>query len=425
MSVRWKSLRLQRLIKVFPVVTSEKELIEIGVVGKTNVGKSTFFSASTLVEVEIANRPFVTIEPNVGIAYVKNRCVHTELHVTCNPKNSFCLGDYRFIPVKLIDVAGLIPGAHKGRGLGNKFLDDLRKADVLIHVIDASGSTDEEGRPVQPGSRDPEEDIKFIETELDEWFYSIVSKDWQKFARTVDNSGKDVVEALLSKLSGLSINKYHIITALRELKLENVKLLQWSEDDLRNFAIKLRRVSKPMVIVANKADLPESRKFIERLKTKYQYVIPASAESELALRKAAKAGLIEYIPGESTFTVKATLTEKQRNALDYIKTHVLDVYGNTGVQQAINAAVFDALGMIVVYPVEDERKFTDKNGNVLPDALLVKKGTRPRELAAMIHTELAKGFLYAVNAKTKARLGEDYELRHNDVIKIVSSTARG
>ncbi|MCG2871880.1 MAG: redox-regulated ATPase YchF [Sulfolobales archaeon] len=400
-------------------------MIELGLVGKTNVGKSTFFSAATLVEVERANRPFVTIEPNVGIAYVKNRCVHTELHVVCNPRNSFCMGDYRFIPVKLIDVAGLIPGAHLGRGLGNKFLDDLRKADALIHVVDASGSTDEEGRPVEPGSRDPEDDVKFVEGELNEWFLSIVSKDWQKFARTVDNSGKDPVDALLSRLSGLSITRYHILLTLRETKLENVKLLQWGEEDLRKFAVTLRQISKPIIIAANKADLPQSKEFIRKLREKHEFVVPVSAESELALKKAAKAGLIEYIPGEPTFTVKAQLTSKQKSALEYIKTNVLEVYGSTGVQEAINTAVFNALNVIVVYPVEDERRFADRNGNVLPDALLVRRGTKPRELAEMIHTELAKGFLYAINAKTKTRLGEDYELQHNDVIKIVSSTARG
>ena len=399
-------------------------MITIGVIGKTNVGKSTFFSAATLIDVPIANRPFVTIEPNVGIAYVKKKCVHVEFGVKCNPKNSMCIGDYRFIPVKLVDVAGLIPGAHEGRGLGNKFLDDLRKADVLIHVVDASGSTNEEGIPVLPGSRDPEEDIKFIETEIDEWFFSIISKDWQKFARTTDLSNKDPVNELLSKLSGLSINKSHIIEALRQSKLENVKLMQWTEEDLRFFSKKLREISKPMVIVANKADIPESRKFIEKLKQKYKHVVPTSAEAELALRKAAKAGLIEYIPGERDFKILKELVAKQKEALDYIKRNVLEVYGSTGVQEALNTAVFEALSMIVVYPVEDEKKLTDHNGNVLPDALLVEKGSTPRDLAAMIHSDLAKGFLYAINVKKKTRVGEDYRLQDGDVIKIVSSRAK-
>ncbi|MCY0883109.1 MAG: 50S ribosome-binding GTPase, partial [Acidianus infernus] len=186
-------------------------MITVGLIGKTNVGKSTFFSAATLVDVEIANRPFVTIEPNVGMAYVKTLCVHNEFKVKCGPRNSICIGDYRFIPIKLVDVAGLIPGAHEGRGLGNKFLDDLRKEDVLIHVIDASGSTNEEGVPVEPGSRDPEEDIKFVEDEINEWFISIIKKDWEKFARVTDLGNKDPIDALLSKLSGLSINREQII----------------------------------------------------------------------------------------------------------------------------------------------------------------------------------------------------------------------
>ncbi|MEM0164431.1 MAG: redox-regulated ATPase YchF [Saccharolobus sp.] len=399
-------------------------MISIGVIGKTNVGKSTFFSAATLRDVEIANRPFVTIKPNEGIGYVKVKCVHTEFNVKCNPKNSICIDDYRFIPIKLIDVPGLIPGAHEGRGLGNKFLDDLRQADALIHVIDASGSTNEEGVPVEPGSRNPEEDIKFIENELDEWFYSIVSKDWSKFARTADLSGKDIVEALLNKLSGISVNRYHIIEALKITKLENLKLMQWSEEDLRLFAKSLRLISKPMIIAANKSDLREARNNIKLLREKYKWVIPTSAISEIGLRKASKSGIINYIPGDSNFTILKPLNEKQKEALEYIKNNVLKVYGSTGIQDAINTAVFEALNMIVVYPVEDERKLSDKNGNVLPDALLLKRGSTPRDLAFAIHSELAKGFLYAIDVKKKIRIGDDYLLQPNDVIKIVSTTAR-
>jgi ribosome-binding ATPase YchF (GTP1/OBG family) len=399
-------------------------MITVGLIGKTNVGKSTFFAAATMLDVEIANRPFVTIEPNVGVAYVKQLCVHKEFNVKCNPRNSICINDYRFIPVKLVDVAGLIPGAHEGRGLGNKFLDELRKADVLIHVVDASGSTNEEGIPVKPGIRDPEEDVSFIEKEIEEWFFSIISKDWQKFARTVDLTNRDPVDELLSKLSGLSINKYHIIETLRETKLENLKLMQWSEEDLRNFSKKLREISKPIIIAANKSDIPEAKQFIQKLTKKYKWVIPTSAEAELALRKAAKSGLIEYIPGERDFKVLKQLPQKQRDALDYIKKNVLEEYGSTGVQQAINSAVFDALGMIVVYPVEDEKKLTDHNGNVLPDAILIRKGSTPKDLAQEIHSELAKGFLYAINVRNKMRVGDDYKLQNNDIIKIVSSTAK-
>ncbi|MCY0849188.1 redox-regulated ATPase YchF [Sulfuracidifex metallicus] len=399
-------------------------MITIGLIGKTNVGKSTFFSASTMAEAEIANRPFVTIDPNVGMGYVKSKCVHIEFGVKCNPRNSICIEDYRFIPVKIVDVAGLIPGAHEGRGLGNKFLDDLRKADVLIHVIDASGSTNEEGMPIEPGTRDPEEDIAFIEKEMDEWFFSIINKDWSKFARTADLAGKDYVESLLAKLSGLSINKLQIIEALKVSNLESTKLMQWTEEDLRRFSKTLRQISKPIVIAANKSDIPISKENIKKLKEKYKMVVPVSANSELALRKAAKADIIKYIPGENNFEIKGTLNQKQKEALEFIKSKVLDVYGSTGVQDTINMAVFEGLRMIVVYPVEDEKKLTDKNGNILPDALLIKNGSTPKDLASEIHTELAKGFLFAIDARKKMRVSEDYKLKTNDVIKIVSTTAK-
>jgi ribosome-binding ATPase YchF (GTP1/OBG family) len=164
---------------------------------------------------------------------------------------------------------------------------------------------------------------------------------------------------------------------------------------------------------------------IEKLKEKHQLVIPVSANSELALRKASKNGIIKYIPGDRDFQIIGNINQKQREALDFIKIKVLDVYGSTGVQDAINAAVFKALNMILVYPVEDEKKLSDKNGNVLPDALLVKEGSTPRDLAAEIHTDLAKGFLYAVDARKKMRVGDDYKLKMNDVMKIVSTMAKG
>ncbi|MEM0373125.1 MAG: redox-regulated ATPase YchF [Sulfolobaceae archaeon] len=399
-------------------------MLSVGIIGKTNVGKSTFFSAATLIDVPIENRPFVTLSPNIGIGYVKIKCVHEEFGVKCNPKNSACIEGFRFIPIKLIDVPGLIPGAHKGRGLGNKFLDELRKADVLIHVVDASGSTSEDGNPLPPGSRDPLEDITFVESEIDEWFYSIVSKDWQKFARSADLSSKDPVDALLSKLSGLSINKMHIMEALKQTKLESIKFMQWSEEDLRKFSKKIREVSKPILIAANKCDVEISKDFIRKMKEKYKYVVPTSAISELVLRKASNAGYIKYIPGEKDFKILKSLNEKQLNILNYIKEKVLDVYGSTGVQDAINTAVFDVLQMLVVFPVEDEKKLSDKEGNVLPDALLIKSNSSPRDLAEIIHTELAKGFLYAIDVRRRLRIGEEYRLKNLDVIKIVSSTAK-
>ena len=401
--------------------------ILIGVVGKTNVGKSTFFAAATEATVEIGNRPFVTIEPNVGVGYVRKRCVHVELGLEkCDASNSICLKGWRMIPVKMMDVAGLVPGAHEGRGLGNKFLDNLRRADVLLLIVDASGSTSPEGVPVKPGSFDPVEEVKFIIEEIDEWMYSIVARDWAKFARSVDTSQVlDVPGALAQRLSGLSITKNHVVEALEKTGLGDKKLSTWSSEDLRLFMKTLRTIAKPIVIVANKADLPRAEDNIRRLREAFpdMPVVPASAASELLLRKLARDGVIEYIPGDPDFRVidETRITGKIRSLLDLVRERVLRKYGGTGVQQAINTAVLEVLRMIAVYPVDDPNKYTDKKGRILPDVLLVPRGTTARDLAYKIHTDLGEHFLYAINAKTKQRVGENYILQDNDVIKIVAA----
>jgi ribosome-binding ATPase YchF (GTP1/OBG family) len=398
----------------------------IGVIGKTNVGKSTFFAAATLIEVKIENRPFVTIEPNVGIAYVRTKCVHTELGLPkCDARNSICLNGVRMIPVKLMDVAGLIKDSHKGRGLGNKFMDDLRQADVLIHVVDISGSTDEEGRPVPPGTYDPVEEVLSIENEVNEWFYGIISRDWIRFARGLDNLPWDqVVDALTKRVSGLSIRREHVVAALKLSNLELTKPSSWREEELRSFVIKLREVAKPTIIVGNKADLPEALDNIDRVvkALRNRVFIPASSVYELALRKASKTGLIKYLPGDQDFTIidESKLNPKQKLVLDKIRDFMRR-FGGTGVQQALNAAVFEVLNYIVVYPVEDQHRFTDSSGNVLPDAYLVRKGTTAQELAYLIHTDLGKGFLYAILARENKRVGGTYELQNNDVVKVVST----
>jgi len=396
----------------------------IGVIGKTNVGKSTFFVAATLATVEIANHPFTTIKPNVGVGYVRKKCVCKEFGVKDNPRNSICIDGERFIPVTLIDVAGLIPEAHRGRGLGNKFLDDLRKADVLLHVVDASGSTDAEGRPVPPGTYDPVEEVRLIQREVDLWMFQILQKDWRKLVHKAESEGK-FEDLLAERLAGLSITKTHIVKALRNTKLKNTKPSSWRNEELMLFVSTLRKIAKPSIIVANKADISEAQDIIKKMtrELKDNIVIPTSALAELVLRRAAKKGYIKYLPGDSDFEVvdESKLTLKERKGLEYIREHVLKKWGSTGVQQALNKAVFEVLEMIAVYPVEDPVKLTDHEGRVLPDVFLVKKGTTARELAYKIHTDLGRTFLYAIDARSKRRLGEDYVLQDNDVISIVAA----
>jgi len=392
----------------------------VGLVGKTNVGKTTFFSAATLVEAERENRPFVTINPNEGIGYVRVRSVCREFEVKCQPKYGWCNGHTRYVPIKLLDVAGLVKGAHKGRGLGNKFLDDLRRASVNIIVIDAAGSTDEEGNPVPPSSHDPLEDVRMVKEEFALWVVSIVKRSMSKIRGKVI-SGSPVDAALYEILSGLDISRGLIKEVLTDLSLEKSPE-GWSEEELVVFSRELLKRGKPFVVAANKIDIPEAEDNIKRLSMSLEEpVIPVSAEAELILRKAARSGLIRYEPGDSDFEIvdESSLTRAQLRVLDSIRERILRRYGTTGVQKTIETAIFDVLGMKVVFPVENESKLSDKDGNVLPDAILLPPSATVRDLAEKIHTEIAKKALYGIDVRNKRRISLDHVLKQRDIVKIV------
>ena len=377
---------------------------------------------------EIASYPFTTIKPNRGIGYLRAPCVCREFDVKDNPKNSICLDGIRLVPVELIDCAGLVPGAWQGRGLGNQFLDEIRKADALIHIVDAAGATDSEGKLCEPGSHDPSEDVRFLETEMTMWLAQILKRDWPKLARTAESGmGEDLLSLLETRLSGLAIRRANIIEALKKTELNAEKPTFWSDDDLIKFLDALRIVSKPLLIAANKIDLPTAEENAERLKELGYTVIPCCAEAELALRRAAEKSLIDYKPGDCNFTIikPKELTEAQGKALKAVHERILQKFGSTGVQEAINMAFFKLLNMIVVYPVEDLEHLSDHNGRVLPDAYIVPYGTTARQLAYMIHTELGEGFIHAIEAHEKKRIGESYVLKDRDVVSIVSAKKRG
>lgn len=395
---------------------------QVGIVGKPNTGKSTFFAAATLLDVKRAPYPFTTIEPNKGIGYVKVKCVCRELGVTDNPRNSVCIEGWRFIPVELIDVAGLVPDSWKGRGLGNMFLDHLRRAPVLIHVVDAAGATDEEGRVVKPGTHDPRVDVLFLEREVEMWMLQVVTRDWDRIAKTIEYSKS--YEELYSRFAGLGIKPQVVERIIEELGLLRKKPSSWKQEELYELVKAARRAARPILLAANKADIPEAADNIKRLKEEFgntYIIVPTSAEAELALKKAAKSGLIKYIPGSSDFEVIGQLAPAQSKALEYIRENVLKPYGSTGVQEALDRAVFELLGMIAVFPVENERKFSDSKGNVLPDAFLIHRDSTARDLAFEIHTDLGERFAFAIDVLTGRRLGVHDKLSHRMVVKIVTA----
>jgi len=398
----------------------------VGIVGKTGVGKSTFFSAVTLISVAIASRPFTTVKPNRGVGYLRAPCVCKEFDVEDQPVNSACVNGVRLIPVEIVDCAGLIPGAWMGRGLGNQFLDEIRKADALIHVVDAAGATDEEGRPCKPGTRDPLKDVEFLDYEIAMWLTQIMKRDLGRIAQKSETLRMSPVDLLSDRLSGLAVGREHVAKALKETELETKKFSLWSDEDIFEFMVVLRRAAKPMLIAANKIDLPYAEGNVERLKEAGYPVVPSCAEAELALRRAADKGFIDYVPGDCNFGSKAeALTVEQRSGLDIIRERILRVWGGTGVQEALNRAFFELLQMVAVYPVEDVERLSDHHAHVLPDVYLVPFGTTMKELAYLIHSELGEGFIYGLDVRTKRRLGEDYVLRDRDVVRIYSAKGRG
>ncbi len=391
----------------------------IGLIGKPSVGKSTFFKAATLAEVEIAPYPFTTIKPNHGVGYVKVDCIDKEFNTQCNPNHGFCINHKRFVPIDLMDVAGLVPGASEGKGLGNQFLDDLRQADVFIHIVDVSGTTDEVGK--QTENYDVTKDVIFLEDELNKWFLGILIKVWKSFARKVEMEDDNFAKAVATQFSGLKVNEEQVKKVLLNLNLPK-RASAWNNEQLLKFASELRKESKPMIIAANKIDAPNGKENYEKLKKTFPdlKIIPCSADSELALREAAKNGIIDYIPGERNFEIRKELNERQKEALEKIKKNVLDEYETgTGVQEILNNAVFNLLGYLAIFPA-GAHKLADSKGKVLPDCFLLPPNSTALDFAYFLHTDFGKNFLRAIDARTKKILGRDYKLKNRDALEIIT-----
>ena len=402
-------------------------MIKIGLIGKTNTGKTTFFNAATLASAEISNYPFTTKHPTTGNAQAITICVHKEFDVHDNPKNSRCMDGWRYIPIELIDLPGLIKGAWQGKGLGNQFLTVAAQSDALIHVVDVSGGIDVTGKVTEQGTGDPVADVGDIEEELAMWYLKLLEGNRDKISRSI-NAGVDIITAITDVLRGVGVRDEHVRMALKKNAMMEGKFDEFDTQKIKDFLRSLRYISKPTLILANKIDLPSAADNFKRLRDKYKdvLVIPSSADAELTLRRAESRGLIRYNPGDERFEIvhQEQLNDKQKWALNFIRQDILGEYLRTGVQFAINVAVFKLLSMNTVYPVADIKKLSDKHGNILPDVYLMESGSSIEDLAKTIHTELAKGILYAIDARDGLHLPRNYILKDRDILSIVSAKKR-
>jgi ribosome-binding ATPase len=402
-------------------------MIRLGLIGKTNTGKTTFFNAATLATAEISNYPFTTKHPSTGDAHAITICVHKEFDVQDSPKNSRCMDGWRYVPIELVDLPGLIKGAWQGKGLGNQFLTVAAQSDALIHVVDVSGGIDVTGRVTEQGTGDPVADIGDIEEELAMWYLKLLEGNREKISRSI-NSGVEIVMAITDVLRGVGVRAEHVKMALQKNSMMDGRFDEFNPQKIKGFLRSLRSLSKPTLILANKIDLPSAAKNFKRLRDRYKdvLIIPSSADAELTLRRAESRGLIRYNPGDERFEIvhQEQVNDKQKWALNFIRRDILGEYLRTGVQFAINVAVFKLLSMNTVYPVADIKKLSDKHGNVLPDVYLMESGSTIEDLARTIHTELAKGIMYAIDARDGLHLPRNYILKDRDILSIVSAKKR-
>ena len=394
---------------------------KIGLVGKPSVGKSTFFNAATMNSIEEGNYPFTTIDPSVGEAYVRVECAAPDFGESCDPRVGFCQEGTRFVPVKLVDVAGLIPGAHKGKGLGNKFLTDLNEADVLVHIVDFSGKTDIEGEPTE--NHDPREDIDFLEEELDMWYLEILEKGIERYKDKHNKKDVKLEEELAEQMSAFKIGKNRIKQIILEEEME-LNPDTWNGSDREKLAQTVRKYTKPMVVAANKMDTEDAEENWDDITDDDDYdhidFIPVSAHAEKALKNADQKNIVDYTQGDGDFDVlQDDISDQETQALEKIRSF-MHRYDGTGVQKALENALFDELGVIPVFPGGADG-LGDEHGNILPDCFLIPENSSAEDFAYTIHSDLGDGFIHAIDCREDRKIGADHELSHRDVIEIISS----
>jgi hypothetical protein len=392
---------------------------KIGLVGKPSVGKSSFFNAATMNDVPEGAYPFTTIDPAVGEAYVRVDCAAPEFGETCTPSVGFCDRGTRFVPVKLVDVAGLIPGAHEGKGLGNQFLTDLNEADVLVHVVDFSGETDIEGEETE--GHDPRDDIDFLEDELDMWYLDVLEKGLERYRSGYHGEEKNVEEDLAEQMSAFKTTKDEIKQVVLSLG-RSLDPDEWDDEDKEAIAREIRKRTKPMLIAANKMDKPAAQENFEEVTSDPDYdhltFVPASAHAEKALKKAEAGGVVDYEPGANDFDIVGDVSGEQEAGLERIR-EFLDAYGGAGVQRSLEAALFDVMGAIAVFPGSANGR-SDTQG-VFRDCFILPEGSTTEDFAYHLHSDIGDGLLHGIDCRSERQVGSDHELDHRDVLEIVTT----
>ncbi|AGN00361.1 translation-associated GTPase [Salinarchaeum sp. Harcht-Bsk1] len=389
----------------------------IGLVGKPSVGKSTLFNAATMNDVPEGAYPFTTIDPSIGEAYVRTPCAAPEFEESCQPSVGACEDGTRFVPVKLVDVAGLVPGAHEGKGLGNQFLTDLNETDVLVHVVDFSGTTDLEGEPTE--GHDPRDDVDFLEAELDAWYLDILEKGIERY-ESKHMADPDPEAVLAEQLSAFGIVAAEVKQVILALGLE-VAPLSWDDEEKEELAREIRKRTKPMVVAANKMDTAAAQENWEAITTDPDYdhleFVPVSAHAEKALKSAKEQGAVDYTPGEDHFEITADLPADQEAGLEQIREFV-ESFDGTGVQQALETAAFDVLDLKAVFPGTDSGNWTK---GPFRDCFLLPADATAEEFAYHLHSDIGDGFLHAIDCRDSRQVSADAVLDHRDVVEVVST----
>ncbi|CAI5760174.1 unnamed protein product [Candida verbasci] len=409
-----------------------KEVV-IGLVGKPSSGKSTTLNSLTDANAKVGAFPFTTIDPNKATGYLEIDCAcqRFNLQNKCKPNYGYCRNGKRGVPIMLLDVAGLVPNAHLGRGLGNKFLSDLTEADCLIHIVDASGTTDAEGKATR--GYDPLYDIEWLQDEIFRWILGNLKERWGSVVRKHIGTKSTTLETLRQQLGGYSANKQMVGKALD--LIPNLPPLQdWNSDIIEKVVKAFMEIKFPTVLALNKMDHPDSDKNVSKIILKYpkSKAILTSSITEVFLRKLANQNYIKYDSGTEFIDTKEDLPddpdlkdldEKLKNRIENIRDLVLYRFGSTGVVQLLQAAA-DLLHLIPVYPVRNIHNFTgNSNDYVFRDCILVKRGTTVIQVARKIMGDVT---IAAIEGVGGVKIGEEdiVDKGKNDILsfKLVPSS---